>query len=31
MNHLEGLDRAEAEQANAAILEQFGIPSDRRL
>jgi hypothetical protein len=31
MNHLEGLDRAEAEQANAAILEQFGIASDRRL
>ncbi len=31
MNHLEGLDRARAEQANPEILKQFGIPSDRRL
>ncbi len=31
MNHLEGLDRALAEQANPEILKQFGIPSDRRL
>jgi hypothetical protein len=31
MNHLEGLDRAEAERANAGILQQFGISSDRRL
>ncbi|HAV63023.1 MAG TPA: peptidase S1 [Verrucomicrobiales bacterium] len=31
MNHLEGLDRADADQANPAILSQFGITSDRRL
>ncbi len=31
MNHLEGLDRAQADEANAAILKQFGISSDRRL
>jgi hypothetical protein len=31
MNHLEGLDRAQAEEANPAILQQFGLPSDRRL
>jgi len=31
MNHLEGLDRAQAEQVNADILKQFGISSDRRL
>ncbi len=31
MSHIEGLDRAQAAAANPAILEQFGIPSDRRL
>ncbi|MBI1175871.1 trypsin-like serine protease [bacterium] len=31
MNHLEGLDRAAADKANQDILQQFGIPSDRRL
>ena len=31
MNHIEGLDRAQAEEANTAILQQFGLPSDRRL
>lgn len=31
MNHLEGLDRAQAEQANPDILKQFGISTDRRL
>lgn len=31
MNHVEGLDRAQADQANPEILKQFGIASDRRL
>jgi len=31
MNHLEGLDRELADEANKAILRQFNIPSDRRL
>jgi len=31
MNHLEGLDRDLADQTNEAILQQFNIPSDRRL
>jgi hypothetical protein len=31
MNHLEGLNRAQADQASPEILKQFGIASDRRL